>query len=531
MKKLLIIGLLLLLPRICLAVDGGGVWGKSKFTSLYVGNIYASTVIPAGSFIIDGPEGIGTYAPISLLDIGCAGIVTGANNSSQFAVGQSVDGNALLASFINTIVSSSGSTNETSAIDLSWREGGTSVAKGTRILAGKEADYNSAGNAKSFLSFYTTSANTMAEKARITSLGHLLIGTTDDDGTPATGKLIVKGTTNNGTTNLIVGRDSDEVNVFTVDTDGTVTAPSFVGALTGNASGSSGSCTGNAGTVTNGVYTTSNQSIAGIKTFSDATEASNATTGGTVVSGGLAVAKRVYATDMTVTNAISGSITGNAGGSSASCTGNAATVTNGVYTTNNLSVMSATTSAQLSGILSDEQGSGAAVFATSPTITTPTITAGSDVTPLKIKRGTDTNPAANLIEVYKNDGATLLSAMAYDGRWRLAIPSTSPTVAPGAGAGAGATTTLTGTDSSGELTITTATVPAAASTICTVTFNRAFTNAPAIIFSPSSATSALLSGVTMIYTTSTTTTFLLTSGSTGLTTGTIYKFFYQCLGQ
>jgi len=35
---------------------------------------------------------------------------------------------------------------------------------------------------------------------------------------------------------------------------------------------------------------------------------------------------------LTVTNTITGSITGNAGGSSASCTGNAATVTNGVYT-------------------------------------------------------------------------------------------------------------------------------------------------------------------------------------------------------
>ena len=70
------------------------------------------------------------------------------------------------------------------------------------------------------------------------------------------------------------------------------------------------------------VLTTTNQSIAGIKTFSDTTEATNTTTAGTIVSGGLAVAKRVYALDMTVTNAITGSISGNAG-----------TVTNGVYAT------------------------------------------------------------------------------------------------------------------------------------------------------------------------------------------------------
>ena len=68
------------------------------------------------------------------------------------------------------------------------------------------------------------------------------------------------------------------------------------------------------------VLTTGNQSIAGIKTLSDATEASSATVGGTIVSGGLAVAKRVYATDMTVTNKITGSISGNADGSAATAT-------------------------------------------------------------------------------------------------------------------------------------------------------------------------------------------------------------------
>lgn len=54
-------------------------------------------------------------------------------------------------------------------------------------------------------------------------------------------------------------------------------------------------------------------------------------------------------------------------------TGNASTVTNGVYTTNNLSVFSSTTSAQLAGIISDETGSGLLVFGTSPSITTPTL--------------------------------------------------------------------------------------------------------------------------------------------------------------
>lgn len=47
-----------------------------------------------------------------------------------------------------------------------------------------------------------------------------------------------------------------------------------------------------------------------------------------------------------------------------------------VYTSNNLSVFAATTSAQLAGIISDETGSGSLVFGTSPTIATPAITSG-----------------------------------------------------------------------------------------------------------------------------------------------------------
>lgn len=52
---------------------------------------------------------------------------------------------------------------------------------------------------------------------------------------------------------------------------------------------------GNAGTVTNGVYTTGNQSIAGVKTFTDTTASTSATTGAVIVSGGVGVGGAVYA--------------------------------------------------------------------------------------------------------------------------------------------------------------------------------------------------------------------------------------------
>ena len=47
-----------------------------------------------------------------------------------------------------------------------------------------------------------------------------------------------------------------------------------------------------------------------------------------------------------------------------------------VYTSNNLSVHAATTSAQLAGVISDETGSGLLVFNNSPSLTTPTISSG-----------------------------------------------------------------------------------------------------------------------------------------------------------
>ena len=74
-----------------------------------------------------------------------------------------------------------------------------------------------------------------------------------------------------------------------------------------------------------------------------------------------------------ITGNLIGDVTGNVSGSSGSCTGNAATVTNGVYTTDNLSVLSSTTSAQLAGVISDETGSGLVVFGTSPSLITSAV--------------------------------------------------------------------------------------------------------------------------------------------------------------
>lgn len=81
-----------------------------------------------------------------------------------------------------------------------------------------------------------------------------------------------------------------------------------------------------------------------------------------------------------LTGNVTGNLTGNVTGN---VTGNADTVTNGVYTTDNLSVLSATTSAQLAGVISDETGNGLAVFGTSPTLTTVTLNGNIGGTSIK----------------------------------------------------------------------------------------------------------------------------------------------------
>jgi hypothetical protein len=58
-------------------------------------------------------------------------------------------------------------------------------------------------------------------------------------------------------------------------------------------------------------------------------------------------------------------------------TGNAATVTNGVYTSSKISALAATTSAELAGVLTDETGTGVVVYSDTPTLVTPVLGAAT----------------------------------------------------------------------------------------------------------------------------------------------------------
>jgi hypothetical protein len=61
-------------------------------------------------------------------------------------------------------------------------------------------------------------------------------------------------------------------------------------------------------------------------------------------------------------------------------TGNAATATNGITTASKISALAATSSSELAGVISDETGTGALVFANTPTLVTPAIGAATGTT-------------------------------------------------------------------------------------------------------------------------------------------------------
>ena len=114
---------------------------------------------------------------------------------------------------------------------------------------------------------------------------------------------------------------------FNSDT-GALTATSFVGALTGNASGSSGSCTGNAATSTEATNVTVSANNSTDETvYPVFVDGATGTQGAETDTGLTYNPSSGLLTSTSFAGALTGNVTGNASGSSGSCTGNAATST------------------------------------------------------------------------------------------------------------------------------------------------------------------------------------------------------------
>ena len=87
-------------------------------------------------------------------------------------------------------------------------------------------------------------------------------------------------------------------------------------------------------------------------------------------------------------------------------------VTNGVYTTNHLGALAATTSAQLRGVISDETGTGTLVFATSPTLVTPAL-------------GTPASGVLTSTTGYPGDSSLVTTGTVTSGVWNSTFGSTA----------------------------------------------------------------------------------------------------------
>jgi hypothetical protein len=154
-----------------------------------------------------------------------------------------------------------------------------------------------------------------------------------------------------------------------------------------------------------------------------------------------------------------------------------------VLTSTNLGAFAATTSAQLASVISDETGSGALVFATSPTLTTPNI---GVATATSVNKLAITAPATSATLTIAN-GATFATAGAFT-TTLTSTANTSVTLPT-----TGTLATLAGTE-----TLTGKTISGASNTLSNIA-NTSLTNSSVTIGSTNvalGATSTSLAGVT-----------------------------------
>jgi len=111
--------------------------------------------------------------------------------------------------------------------DTEYNQHGVIIASGDAFDGNVEL-YMGADNTNNVGYIQTTGGGSLKPLILQGRGGSIGIGTTDLDGTPSAGVLTVKGTSNDGSTDIIIGRDSDEINVFKVDTDGKITTSTIV---------------------------------------------------------------------------------------------------------------------------------------------------------------------------------------------------------------------------------------------------------------------------------------------------------------
>jgi hypothetical protein len=325
---------------------------------------------------------------------------TAGNNSTSLATTAYVDGAVVAATYNFTLAGDSGSSqtiDDAETVTISGGTGLSSVASATNTIT-LNLD-NTAVTAGSYGSASAIPTFTVDAQGRLTAAGTASISTSftvdADSGdnltisggdtfviAGGTGLTSVASTTDTLTLNLdntavTPGSYGSAASVgsFTVDAQGRLTAASSTTieiALGTHTSGNYvATITGGTG-VTSSAATTGEGTTHSLSIGQDVATSASVTFAGLTLNSGSMVFEGTTADDFETTLAVTDP--------TADRTITLPDATGTVALTNNkLSVFAATTSAELAGVLSDETGTGALVFADTPTLVTPNIGAATGV--------------------------------------------------------------------------------------------------------------------------------------------------------
>ena len=363
---------------------------------------------------IEAIAGLGAYVGLSgtqtitgnktfsgTLDLGSSAIATtksAGNNSTSVATTAYVDGAVTAATYNFTLAGDSGTSqtiDDAETVTIAGGTGLSSVASATNTIT-LNLD-NTAVSAGSYGSASAIPTFTVDAQGRLTAAGTASISTSftvdadsGDNLTISGGDtfVIVGGTgltsTASATDTLTLDLDNtavtpasygsaSSVGTFTVDAQGRLTAASSTTieiALGTNTSGSYvATITGGTG-VTSSAATSGEGTTHSLSIGQDVATSASVTFAGLTLNSGSMVFEGATPDDFETTLAVTDP--------TADRTVTLPDATGTVALTNNkLSVFAATTSAELAGVLSDETGTGALVFADTPTLVTPNIGAAT----------------------------------------------------------------------------------------------------------------------------------------------------------